>query len=79
MLPLWPSQVCLHIIYVFLQKKKERKKKIPVKCLFTFMYFHISSISATGEGCHKQMEAYLPEIMNGVMNFINDPVSLYIL
>ena len=74
MLPLWPSQVCLHISYVFLQKKK-----IPVKCLFTFMYFHISSISATGEGCHKQMEAYLPEIMNGVMNFINDPVSLYIL
>ena len=50
-----------------------------MKCLFTFMYFHISSISATGEGCHKQMEAYLPEIMNGVMNFINDPVSLYIL
>ena len=75
MLPLWPSQVCLHISYVFLQKKK----KIPVKCLFTFMHFHISSISATGEGCHKQMEAYLPEIMNGVMNFINDPVSLYIL
>ena len=77
MLPLWPSQVCLHIIYVFLQKKK---KKFPLNvCLSTFMYFHISSISATGEGCHKQMEAYLPEIMNGVMNFINDPVSLYIL
>ena len=34
------------------------------------------AISATGEGCHKQMESYLPEIMNGVMNFINDPVSI---
>ena len=36
------------------------------------------AISATGEGCHKQMESYLPEIMNGVINFINDPVSKYI-
>ena len=51
-----------------------KKKKFPWN-----IFFHISSISATGEGCHKQMEAYLPEIMNGVMNFINDPVSLYIL
>ena len=71
MLPLWPSQVCLHIIYVFLQKKTISREM--------FIYFYVFSISATGEGCHKQMEAYLPEIMNGVMNFINDPVSLYIL
>jgi len=33
----------------------------------------LMAISATGEGCHKQMEAYLPQIMDTVMNFINDP------
>ena len=36
----------------------------------------LMAISATGEGCHKQMVAYLDQIMNGVMNYINDPVSL---
>jgi hypothetical protein len=33
----------------------------------------LMAISATGEGCHKQMEAYLPQIMDTVMNYINDP------
>lgn len=33
----------------------------------------LMAISAAGEGCHKQMEEYLPQIMEGVMNFINDP------
>ena len=36
----------------------------------------LMAISATGEGCHKQMEAYLPQIMDGVMNFVNDPVRI---
>ena len=40
-----------------------------------FRHAALMAISATGEGCHKQMESYLPEIMNGVINFINDPVS----
>ena len=31
------------------------------------------AISATGEGCHKQMVTYLDQIMNGVLNYINDP------
>ena len=35
----------------------------------------LMAISAAGEGCHKQMESYLPQIMDAVMNFINDPVS----
>ena len=35
----------------------------------------LMAISATGEGCHKQMELYLAQIMDGVMNFVNDPVS----
>ena len=41
-----------------------------------FRHAALMAISATGEGCHKQMESYLPEIMNGVINFINDPVSI---
>ena len=40
-----------------------------------FRHAALMAISATGEGCHKQMEAYLPQIMDGVMNFVNDPVS----
>lgn len=34
----------------------------------------LMAISAAGEGCHKQMESYLPQIMEAVMNFVNDPV-----
>lgn len=33
------------------------------------------AISAVGEGCHKQMEAFLPQIMDTVINFFSDPVS----
>jgi hypothetical protein len=36
----------------------------------------LMAISATGEGCHKQMESYLAQIMDGVMNFVNDPVII---
>merc|ERR1719278_2069592 len=32
----------------------------------------LMAISAAGEGCHKQMESYLPQIMDAVMNFVND-------
>lgn len=38
-----------------------------------FRHAALMAISAAGEGCHKQMEAYLPQIMDGVMNFVNDP------
>lgn len=34
------------------------------------------AISAVGEGCHKQMEAILPQIMEGVIQYLQDPVSL---
>ena len=40
-----------------------------------FRHAALMAISAAGEGCHKQMEGYLPQIMEGVMNYINDPVS----
>ena len=39
----------------------------------------LMAISAAGEGCHKQMESYLGQIMDAVMQFVNDPVSLSIL
>ena len=35
----------------------------------------LMAISAAGEGCHKQMESYLPQIMEAVMNFVTDSVS----
>ena len=34
------------------------------------------AISAVGEGCHKQMEDILKQIMDGVVNFLQDPVSI---
>jgi hypothetical protein len=33
------------------------------------------ALSAVGEGCHKQMETMLPQIMDGVLSFLQDPVS----
>lgn len=33
----------------------------------------LMAISASGEGCHKQMEPFLGEVMEGVLNYINDP------
>jgi hypothetical protein len=33
------------------------------------------ALSCVGEGCHKQMEAVLPEIMDGVLSFLQDSVS----
>ncbi|XP_018786475.1 PREDICTED: importin-5 isoform X1 [Bactrocera latifrons] len=36
-------------------------------------YAALMAISAIGEGCHKQMEAMLDQIMAGVLNFLRDP------
>lgn len=36
-------------------------------------YAALMAISAIGEGCHKQMEAMLEQIMGGVLNFLRDP------
>lgn len=35
------------------------------------------AISAVGEGCHKQMEAILPQIMEGVIQYLQDSVSCF--
>ena len=32
----------------------------------------LMAISASGEGCHKQMEPHLEQLMEGVMNYIAD-------
>lgn len=36
-------------------------------------YAALMAISAIGEGCHKQMEAMLEQVMSGVLNFLSDP------
>jgi len=33
------------------------------------------AISAVGEGCYKQMQPILQEILDGILNFLQDPVS----
>ena len=32
----------------------------------------LMAISAVGEGCHKQMEAMLPQIMDAIIGFLRD-------
>lgn len=34
------------------------------------------AISAVGEGCFKQMESMLPQIMEGVLNYLQDQVGV---
>lgn len=36
-------------------------------------YAALMAISAIGEGCHKQMEALLDDVMRGVIGFLTDP------
>lgn len=36
-------------------------------------YAALMAISSIGEGCHRKMEAILEQIVNGVLNFLNDP------
>lgn len=45
---------------------------------FNFLFRHaaLMAISAIGEGCHKQMESLLPQIMDGVIQYLQDPVSI---
>ncbi|XP_014231665.1 importin-5 [Trichogramma pretiosum] len=33
----------------------------------------LMAVSAVGEGCHKQMESILPQIMEGIMQYLQDP------
>lgn len=48
-----------------------------VKLNSFLLYRHaaLMAISAVGEGCHKQMQPMLQEILDGILNFLQDPVS----
>jgi len=39
----------------------------------------LMALSAIGEGCHQQMEGILNEIVNFVLLFLQDPVSIVVL
>lgn len=34
------------------------------------------AVSSAGEGCHKQMEAMLEQVVSAVLNYLTDPVSV---
>ena len=34
------------------------------------------ALSATGEGCHKEMAAMLDDLVNGILVFLKDSVSM---
>ena len=34
------------------------------------------ALSATGEGCHKEMAAILEDLVNGILTFLKDPVKI---
>ncbi len=46
---------------------------------WTKRYAGLMAISAVGEGCSKQMEPILTQIVDPILNFLKDPVSYYIL
>lgn len=35
----------------------------------------LMAVSAAGEGCHKQMELMLEQVVSAVLNYLTDPVS----
>lgn len=55
---------------------KSKKRKKLWKRVFLFRHAALMAISAIGEGCHKQMEALLPQIMEGVIQYLQDAVSI---
>jgi hypothetical protein len=42
-------------------------------------YAGLMAVSAVGEGCTKQMEPMLTQIVEPILNFLRDPVSLYLI
>lgn len=35
----------------------------------------LMAVSSAGEGCHKQMETMLEQVVSAVLNYLTDPVS----
>ena len=44
-----------------------------------YRYAGLMTLSSTAEGAHKQMEAYLDQIVEGIVGFLKDPVSSFLL
>ncbi len=40
-----------------------------------YRYAGLMTLSSTAEGAHKQMEAYLDQMVDGIVGFLKDPVS----
>jgi hypothetical protein len=43
--------------------------------MFLLRHAALMAISAVGEGCHKQMQTVLNDILDGILSFLHDPVS----
>lgn len=37
----------------------------------------LMAVSSAGEGCHKQMEQLLDQVVSAVLNYLTDPVSVF--
>jgi hypothetical protein len=40
-----------------------------------YRYAGLMTLSSTAEGAHKQMEAYLDQMVDGIVGFLKDPVN----
>ena len=44
------------------------------KADWRYRYAGLMTLSSTAEGAHKQMEAYLDQMVDGIVGFLKDPV-----
>jgi hypothetical protein len=49
-----------------------------IYCIADWRYRHagLMAISASGEGCHKEMSVVLDDLVNGILVFLKDSVIL---
>lgn len=59
---------------------KIMKIHLNVFLLADWRYRHagLMAISATGEGCHKEMSVILDDLVNGILVFLKDSVLIFI-
>jgi hypothetical protein len=48
---------------------------LPISADWKYRHAALMAISAAGEGCHKQMEAILENIVDAALPFLQDAVS----
>jgi hypothetical protein len=44
-----------------------------IKADWKYRYAGLMTLSSTAEGCHKQMEQYLDQMVDGIVGFLKDP------